>query len=58
MILETAHPVKFYDMVEPVIGEKIPLPGLIEALLNKEKKTILIKADYQHLKNYLLMGEA
>ena len=58
MILETAHPVKFYDVVEPVIGEKIPLPGLIEALLNKEKKTILIKADYQHLKNYLLTGEA
>ena len=54
MILETAHPVKFYDVVEPVIGEKIPVPGEIETLLNKEKKAVKIAADYRELKDALL----
>ncbi|MEO6681381.1 MAG: threonine synthase [Ginsengibacter sp.] len=54
MILETAHPVKFYDVVEPVTGEKIPLPEEIQALLTKEKKTVKIPADFKQLKNYLL----
>ena len=29
MFLETAHPVKFYDVVEPVIGETVPVPAAI-----------------------------
>ena len=54
MILETAHPVKFYDVVEPVIIEKIPLPEEIKNLLNREKRVLKISADYQELKKSLL----
>lgn len=54
MILETAHPVKFYDVVEPVTGEKIPLPGEIKDLLNREKKAKRIAPDYDQLKESLL----
>lgn len=55
-ILETAHPVKFYDVVEPIIGEKIVLPSAIEMMLRKRKKAVCLKADAQQLKEYLLTG--
>jgi threonine synthase len=52
-ILETAHPVKFYDVVEPVIGETIPVPPSIQADMQKEKKSQQIKADGNILKEVL-----
>jgi threonine synthase len=52
-ILETAHPVKFYDVVEPVIGQTIPVPPSIQAELKKEKKSQKIKADGDILKEVL-----
>jgi threonine synthase len=52
-ILETAHPVKFYDVVEPVIGEAIPIPPSIQAEMQKEKKSQKIKADGDILKEVL-----
>ena len=51
---ETAHPIKFYDVVEEIIQRKIPLPASIETLMNDEKKSVLIEADYEVLKSYLL----
>ena len=54
IILETAHPVKFYNVVEPIIGEKIPMPESVEYLLGKEKKSIVIDVDYERLKKFLL----
>lgn len=53
MILETAHPVKFYDVVEPVIGETIPLPAAVAAQINAEKKSTKINADAALLKDFL-----
>jgi threonine synthase len=54
MFLETAHPVKFYDVVEPVIGEVIPIPELLKPLMEKEKKSILMEADFQQLSEFLM----
>lgn len=54
IFLETAHPVKFYDTVEPLIGQKIPLPPSVAALLDKPKHSKKIKADYSELKDFLL----
>lgn len=53
IFLETAHPVKFLDIVEPVIEETIPLPPQIEAVITKEKKAVLIDK-YEDLKHFLL----
>ena len=53
--IETAHPVKFYDVVEPVIEEKISLPASVKEIMNKEKYAIKIKADYSLLKEFLLL---
>ena len=54
--LETAHPVKFYDVIEPVIGEKVDVPESIAVLLNKQKKSIYMKPDNIALKTLLLEG--
>ncbi|WP_445458465.1 threonine synthase [Flavobacterium sp. HNIBRBA15423] len=50
--LETAHPIKFLDVVEPILGIKLDIPTQIESVLNKEQKSIKIKT-YNELKEYL-----
>jgi threonine synthase len=52
--LETAHPVKFYDAIEPVIGEKIAIPESIAILLQQQKKATLMKPDDAALKALLM----
>jgi threonine synthase len=54
LFLETAHPVKFYDTVEPIIGSKIPLPQVVAALLDKQKQSKKMEAKYSDLKDFLL----
>ncbi|ULQ54764.1 threonine synthase [Flavihumibacter fluvii] len=56
IVLETAHPIKFLDVVEPVIGEAIPVPPSIAGTLKKEKAATLIANEYAALKDYLLKG--
>jgi len=51
--LETAHPVKFLETVEEVIGEKVEIPASIKEAMDKEKKSIEI-SDYSELKEYLM----
>jgi threonine synthase len=52
--LETAHPVKFYDVVEPVIKKQIEQPLAIQLLLNKPNKSVKMKSDSKELKRFLL----
>ena len=54
IFLETAHPVKFYDVVEPIISSKVPIPASVQSLLGREKHRIPMEVDYQKLKDYLL----
>jgi threonine synthase len=54
IFLETAHPVKFYDTVEPIIGQPVPMPSSVEALLGQHKQSKKIKADFGELKDFLL----
>jgi threonine synthase len=54
IFLETAHPVKFYDTVEPIIGKKIPLPDAVAALINSKKQSKKIAARYSELKEFLV----
>ncbi|HZJ18876.1 MAG TPA: threonine synthase [Pricia sp.] len=55
IFLETAHPVKFLDVVEETIGESLDIPPQIEKVMDKEKKSIAIK-NYGELKDHLLGG--
>ena len=52
IFLETAHPIKFLDIVEPVLNVSLPIPTQIESVLGKEKKSIKIKT-YEELKKFL-----
>ena len=53
IFLETAHPIKFLDTVEPALNIKLPIPSQIESVLNKEKVSVKIKT-YQDLKEFLI----
>ena len=53
VFLETAHPVKFIEVVENKIKDKIPIPTRIKKLINKEKNKISI-SNYTQLKSFLL----
>ncbi len=55
IVLETAHPVKFYDVVEPVIGEKVSIPSTVQQQLLLEKKSTKIEAEADLLKEFLLL---
>ncbi len=55
IFLETAHPVKFLDVVEPVINETIKLPKQIQEIIDKEKVSIKI-SNYNELKEFLLIS--
>lgn len=55
-ILETAHPVKFPDTVEAMIGKKIEVPDSAQHLFGLEKKSIAMKASFADLKEWLLNG--
>lgn len=53
IFLETAHPVKFLDVVEPVINKKIDYPSQIKSVIDKEKVAQFM-TDYSELKTFLL----
>jgi threonine synthase len=52
IFLETAHPIKFLDTVEPTLNVKLPIPTQIESVLGKEKMRTKIKT-YEHFKAFL-----
>jgi len=54
VILETAHPVKFYDVIEPLINQKVPIPLSVEEQINKDKVSVKIPANTNALKDFLL----
>ncbi len=54
IFLETAHPVKFYDVVEPVVNETVPVPAAIEEQIKLEKKSTVIKNTPADLKAFLM----
>ena len=55
IFLETAHPVKFLEVVEETIGTTLEIPPQIKKVMDKEKKSIRIQS-YEDLKGFL-MGE-
>ncbi|MEN8703760.1 MAG: threonine synthase [Polaribacter sp.] len=52
VFLETAHPVKFLDVVESTLPVKVEIPQQIKKVIDKEKVALKISS-YEDLKNYL-----
>lgn len=54
LFLETAHPAKFIDTVESVIGKDIlHIPGRLKAFMQGEKKSIPIANEYEEFRDFL-----
>lgn len=56
VFLETAHPVKFLEVVESTLGIKQPLPKQIAKLMPRKKHALLINS-FGELKEYLLHSQ-
>ncbi len=54
IFLETAHPVKFPEVVERATGKTIPVPASVQHLQNRQKQSITIPASFDALKEWLM----
>jgi threonine synthase len=54
VFLETAHPAKFLETVEPAIAKKIDIPEGLKSCLNSPEYIINLKADYEEFRSFLL----
>lgn len=54
VFLETAHPAKFKETVEAVIGDAVEIPERLAAFMKGEKQSVPMKADFDEFKRYLL----
>ena len=54
VFLETAHPAKFLDTVESIIGEKVEIPAKLQAFMKGVKQSIPMPKDFASFKEYLL----
>ncbi|MCB2378623.1 threonine synthase [Hymenobacter sp. BT635] len=54
LFLETAHPVKFPEVVEPLIGQAIAVPPALHELMRQPKRSIALEPRYEALREYLL----
>ena len=51
---ETAHPAKFKDTVEAVIGAEVEIPARLAAFMKGEKQSVEMSKDFESFKAYLL----
>lgn len=54
IFLETAHPIKFRDIVEEVIEQKVEIPERLLKFLSDERNSIKISQSFNEFKDYLL----
>jgi threonine synthase len=54
LVLATAHPAKFADVVMKAIGSAPPLPDRLAAYLKREKLSLPISSSYDEFKQFLL----
>ena len=52
--IETAHPAKFADTIEEVIGKKIEIPESLRKAMDKIPIKTTLSSDYKNLRDYLL----
>ena len=53
LFCETAHPAKFKDTIESIIGTPVEIPAKLAAFMKGEKKSVSLSADYEDFKRYL-----
>ena len=53
LFCETAHPAKFKDTIESIIGTPVEIPEKLAAFMKGEKKSVALSSDYEDFKRYL-----
>lgn len=54
VILETAHPAKFLDEVEAILGRKVEVPERLALLAERKKEAVSMPAEFTGFKEWLL----
>jgi len=53
VFLETAHPSKFKETMEMILGDKIEIPSKLQAFMNGKKQSVPLSNKYADFKEYL-----
>ncbi len=54
VVLATAHPAKFAEVVEPIIGQEVEVPARLASVLNREVKAAVIAPTLEALQQMVL----
>ena len=54
IFLETAHPAKFKDTVERIIGEEVEIPAKLQAFMRGRKQSLPMSKDFASFKDFLM----
>ncbi|MBR2301033.1 MAG: threonine synthase [Bacteroidaceae bacterium] len=54
VFLETAHPAKFKDTIDKILGEDIDIPAVLQEFMKGKKETVELSSDFKSLKEFLL----
>ena len=54
IVVSTAHPAKFPEQVEPILGQKIDIPPQLAQYLDRTKVAIPMSTTYEEFKSYLI----
>ncbi len=54
VFLETAHPAKFLETVENIIGEKVEIPQKLQEFMKGTKQSVELGKDFAGFKGYLM----
>lgn len=58
VVLETAHPAKFLDEVEGILGRKVDVPDRLAVLAGREKEAVWMPSEFGGFKEWLLANLA
>ena len=54
VFLETAHPAKFRDTVEAIIGDRVEVPEKLQAFMRGTKQSVPMSAQFEDFKAFLM----
>ncbi|GHT75004.1 threonine synthase [Bacteroidia bacterium] len=55
VFLETAHPAKFKDTIDRIIGKSIEIPEKLQVFMKGKKQSIELSNDFQQFKDFILL---
>ena len=54
LFLETAHPAKFKDTIDTILGKEIEIPPTLKSFMKGEKQRVALSHDFNGFKQYLM----